>query len=58
MNHATICDAVVRFSRLVTSTISNAVDELGYASIITGLRWLLPLFHRNRLTSSLVFECV
>ena len=34
-------DAVVRFSRLATSTIGNALDELGYAGIITGLHPLI-----------------
>ena len=34
-------DAVVRFSRLATSTIGNALDELGYAGIVTGLHPLI-----------------
>ena len=37
MNNATIGDAVVRFSRLLTSAIGNASDGLGYASMVTGL---------------------
>ena len=34
-------DAVVRFSRLGTSTIGNALDELGYVGIVTGLHPLI-----------------
>ncbi len=74
MNNATIGDAVVRFSRLLTSAIGNASDGLGYASMVTGLlgywvtgllgywvtglRRLLPLFYPNRLTKSPGVKCV